>query len=149
MSITSGQELRPENVIFDQIDSLNANILIDDSAQIWQCLNRHLKQNDTMDKIVDVVCDNAGFELFTDLLLAHYLVAHNLADIVRFHVKAMPWYVSDTTVQDIEHSIRYLQAHTSENLIAFGQQCSRYFEKGVFKVIENEYFWTTPYEYYR
>lgn len=49
---------------------------------------------------VDIVLDNAGFELFTDLILAAFLIQAGLAKTVYFHPKAMPWFVSDVTERD-------------------------------------------------
>ncbi len=45
---------------------------------------------------IDLVLDNAGLELYTDLVLADYLVASGLADTVVLHGKQLPWFVSDT-----------------------------------------------------
>ncbi|XP_013118238.1 damage-control phosphatase ARMT1 [Stomoxys calcitrans] len=147
LSISSGQEIKPLDNLHKQIDCLNDNILIDNSAQIWDCLNKP-----GASKSVDFICDNAGFELFTDLLLAQYLIENKLADEVRFHVKAMPWFVSDTTYNDIKYTLKYLEDHKSEVLNKFGRQCSKNFNENRFKLcppLEKEYFWTTPFEFYR
>ena len=44
--------------------------------------------------------DNAGFELFVDLILAGYLIASGLATEVVFHPKSIPWFVSDVVPAD-------------------------------------------------
>ncbi|KAL9045928.1 MAG: hypothetical protein Q9214_001113, partial [Letrouitia sp. 1 TL-2023] len=49
---------------------------------------------------VDIVLDNAGFELFVDLILASFLLASNLATEVVLHTKAIPWFISDATEHD-------------------------------------------------
>ncbi|XP_075168556.1 damage-control phosphatase ARMT1-like [Haematobia irritans] len=150
LSISSGQEIKPLDNLHKQIDSLNENILIDESAQIWDCLNEPLNSKS---KSVDFICDNAGFELFTDLVLARYLIENKLADEVRFHVKALPWFVSDTTHQDILFTLKYMEEQENADILnKFGKQCSRYFNDGIFKVCPpnaKEYFWTTPYEFHR
>ncbi|CAH0598629.1 unnamed protein product [Chrysodeixis includens] len=53
----------------------------------------------------DIVCDNAGYELFADLCLAHFLIAQKIVKKVRFHVKNMPWFVSDVTIKDFSYVI--------------------------------------------
>lgn len=130
------------------IDTLNSNLLIDHSQEIWNCLEK-CRNHQQSEVIVDFICDNAGFELFTDLLLAQYLVDHNLADRVRFNIKAIPWYVSDTTSQDIECTLKFLKEHQSMELKRLGNDWSKYFEEGRFIVAPREDFWTSPFEYYR
>ncbi|CAH2098597.1 unnamed protein product [Euphydryas editha] len=53
----------------------------------------------------DIVCDNAGYELFTDLCVANFLVSQGIVRKVRFHVKRIPWFVSDVTPKDFKHVI--------------------------------------------
>ncbi|VVD00672.1 unnamed protein product [Leptidea sinapis] len=53
----------------------------------------------------DIVCDNAGYELFSDLCLAHFLISQKIANKIRFHVKSIPWFVSDVTPKDFDFVI--------------------------------------------
>ncbi|KAM7342419.1 damage-control phosphatase ARMT1-like [Cochliomyia hominivorax] len=144
LSITSGHEVHPVGNLLDVIDTLNDNLLIDHSEKIWSCLQHKESQI-----IIDFICDNAGFELFTDLLLAQYLIDHDLAHKIRFNIKAIPWYVSDTTAQDIECTLKYLKEHKSLELQRLGNMWSKYFDDGQFEIASKEDFWTSPYEYYR
>ena len=57
---------------------------------------------------VDIVLDNAGFELYVDLILTDYLLASNLATHVVLHPKKIPWFVSDVTPQDFTALINAL-----------------------------------------
>ncbi|XP_061401603.1 damage-control phosphatase ARMT1-like [Musca vetustissima] len=151
LSLSSGKDVKPLENLSQLVLSLNKNILVDDSPTIWQCLNQSTAAaaEEEDKKYVDFICDNAGFELFTDLLFGQYLLRSGLATVVRFHVKAMPWFVSDTTRQDIHKTLNYLQEHKSQILKDFGVQCAQCFAEGYFQIADTEYFWTTPYEFYR
>lgn len=60
----------------------------------FQASFEHIK--DLRNKRVDIVLDNSGFELVTDLALADWLVSVSpFCDQVVFHPKLMPWFVSD------------------------------------------------------
>lgn len=80
----------------------------------------------------DIILDNAGYELFTDLCLADYLVTYKFVNIVRFHGKAIPWFVSDVTSQDFTATINYI-AHTSrsETLKELGKRWEGYIKSGM------------------
>ncbi|RMZ86189.1 hypothetical protein DV737_g223, partial [Chaetothyriales sp. CBS 132003] len=58
---------------------------------------------------VDIVLDNAGFELFVDLVLAGYLLATGLASEVVLHPKSIPWFVSDVLPKDFAELISAVQ----------------------------------------
>nr|POE56584.1 protein-glutamate o-methyltransferase spcc1393.13 [Quercus suber] len=57
---------------------------------------------------VDIVLDNAGFELFVDLVLAGYLLQAGLATHVVLHPKNLPWFVSDVVPQDFANLLTVL-----------------------------------------
>lgn len=57
---------------------------------------------------VDIVLDNAGFELFVDLVLACYLLSADLATTVVLHPKSIPWFVSDAIPKDISDLMEVL-----------------------------------------
>ena len=76
------------------------NILVNDLPRAFEVLNR-AKVTKQEIKRVDIVLDNAGFELFVDLILAGYLLATGLATEVVLHPKSIPWFVSDVVPQDL------------------------------------------------
>jgi len=80
--------------------------------------------------------DNSGYELFTDLCLADYLLTYKFVNIVRFHGKAIPWFVSDVTRQDFIATID-CTAHTtrSETLKELGKRWEKYFKSGIYLYI--------------
>ncbi|KAF2866643.1 hypothetical protein BDV95DRAFT_611694 [Massariosphaeria phaeospora] len=75
------------------------NILVNDLAKAFSILSAAQKSGQK-ERRVDIVLDNAGFELFVDLILAGYLLAAGLATTVVLHPKSIPWFVSDVLPQD-------------------------------------------------
>jgi len=75
------------------------NILVNDLDKAFKVLTAAQKDG-KKERRVDIVLDNAGFELFVDLILAGYLVASGLATSVVFHPKSIPWFVSDVLPAD-------------------------------------------------
>ena len=75
------------------------NILVNDLPAAYNVL-REAQQTGKKDRRVDIVLDNAGFELFVDLVLAGYLLAAGLATQVTLHPKSIPWFVSDVIPAD-------------------------------------------------
>ncbi|KAL7424998.1 Hairy/enhancer-of-split with YRPW motif protein 2 [Cryptotrichosporon argae] len=49
---------------------------------------------------IDFVLDNAGFELYCDLVYADWLIQSGICSQVVFHGKKIPWFVSDVTKKD-------------------------------------------------
>ena len=96
---------------------------------------------------VDVVLDNSGFEFFTDLVYSLYLVDSGLASTINFHVKSIPWFVSDVTPNDVTglfHALsdpRYFP-NSSCKTRELAARLKAAFDKGTFKVKEHP-FWTS------
>ncbi|KAK8037523.1 hypothetical protein PG991_000869 [Apiospora marii] len=84
-----------------------SNILVNDLPRVYEKLRSSAAQqqageSSSSSSRVDIVLDNAGFELYVDLLLAGYLLSSGLAREVVFHPKNIPWFVSDVTPADFE-----------------------------------------------
>ncbi|KAI8850763.1 hypothetical protein BC829DRAFT_425100 [Chytridium lagenaria] len=62
------------------------------------------------DARVDFILDNSGFEFFSDLLLADHLHQIGRAKRTVFHLKSMPWFVSDTNHHDVEWLLKSLES---------------------------------------
>ena len=91
---------------FDRVlASSSEQLLADDTEQVTQLLDRLRAK---VGGIVDLVVDNAGFELCTDLLLADHLVGSGAAKCVRFRVKHHPTFVSDALERDVDAHIAEL-----------------------------------------
>lgn len=78
------------------------NILVNDLPAVYAHLVA--AKNDPAkakkERRVDIVLDNAGFELYVDLILAGYLLSTGLATTVVLHPKSIPWFVSDVLPGD-------------------------------------------------
>ncbi|RKU41338.1 hypothetical protein DL546_004284 [Coniochaeta pulveracea] len=75
------------------------NILINDLEAAFDVLIKAKKEN-KKERRVDIVLDNAGFELYVDLILSGYLLQAGLATRVVLHPKSIPWFVSDVLPSD-------------------------------------------------
>ncbi|KAI1390464.1 DUF89-domain-containing protein [Hypoxylon trugodes] len=75
------------------------NILVNDLGATYEVLKK-AKDEGRKERRVDIVLDNAGFELYVDLILAGYLLSSGLATLVVLHPKSIPWFVSDVLPTD-------------------------------------------------
>lgn len=92
---------------------------------------------------VDIIVDNAGFELITDLALGQYLIQSGIAKTVTFQLKSHPTFVSDALEADlVEHVEHYagLDAAQHPNAQAAGVLWKDYLATGRWKCKENA-FW--------
>ena len=78
--------------------------------QAWKSLLAQKKAGSSSQARVDIILDNSGFELFTDLILGDVILSSGLADQVVFHPKDMPWFVSDVTPADFLFTLEALQS---------------------------------------
>ncbi|KAH8401018.1 hypothetical protein KR009_002434 [Drosophila setifemur] len=144
LSITSGKQVKPTGNAFDQVKDLEEKLLIDGTADIWKALDGASSEG-----IVDIIFDNAGYELYTDLILAEYIIDKGLAAKVRFNVKAIPWFISDVMEHDYHWTLRFLAEQPDPVLSELGKKWQRLTEEGKFELTPLEHFWTSPYEFYR
>ncbi|GAA5874927.1 hypothetical protein JCM8547_003613 [Rhodosporidiobolus lusitaniae] len=141
-------------------------LLKNDFAAVWE----HLSSLEAAR--IDFVLDNSGFELFTDLVLADWLVSlsSHVSEVV-IHPKLIPWFVSDVQPHDFVSLLASLKSPSSffgassgsglsaedeAALAALGERWQGYVESGKFKLsVPTEYqmgeqagetadFWTSP-----
>ncbi|KAF8596598.1 DUF89 domain-containing protein [Ceratobasidium sp. AG-I] len=127
-------------------------ILRNDAGALWE----HVKG--LKDARIDFVLDNAGFELFTDLVFADFLITYTpYASKAIFHPKPIPWFVSDVTPRDFSSIFRGLtdpsffttlekSAMRPEALAKMLARWEGYVKQGVFGLSpESTYaFWVAP-----
>lgn len=80
--------------------SSEKNIIANDLLAAYHVLKTAQATHAKNERRVDIVLDNAGFELFVDLILAGYLLSANLATTIVLHPKSIPWFVSDVLPSD-------------------------------------------------
>jgi hypothetical protein len=75
------------------------NIIVNDLEAAYDVLKKAKKEG-KKERRVDIVLDNAGFELYVDLILAGFLLSVGLATNIILHPKLIPWFVSDVLPGD-------------------------------------------------
>lgn len=85
----------------DANKSSRSRVLINDLNLAYSTLKEVKKAEKSM-RQVDIVLDNAGFELYVDLILAGFLLSTGLATNIILHAKSIPWFVSDVVPLDLE-----------------------------------------------
>lgn len=100
---------------------------------------------------IDFVLDNAGFELFTDLMLSLFVLDSKIASQVVLHCKCIPWMVSDTMVKDFQILVDDIAnpdlfpEHRPE-MDFLASQISKYHSEGKI-VVKDSKFWTSYLDY--
>lgn len=121
-------------------------ILVNHIENAWEVLYADSKQNDG--SRVDIILDNAGFELYADLSLVLFLLDSKLAKNVILHPKNIPWFVSDVLPIDLVKTINYLKdsdffPEGREQIDYFVSKLQGYLDDGSLSV-RTSAFWTTP-----
>ncbi|KAF4121885.1 Protein of unknown function DUF89 [Geosmithia morbida] len=80
------------------------NIVLNDLPRVYDLLAK-ARAEGKAERRVDFVLDNAGFELYVDLVLAGFLLSTGLATHIVFRPKSMPWFVSDVTPRDFKDTL--------------------------------------------
>lgn len=144
------------------------NIIVNDMDAAFDVLRNARKTKKNQERRVDIVLDNAGFELFVDLILAGYLLSADLATTVVLHPKTIPWFVSDVIPKDFSDLLNALydpQAFYTapddtgktyeplsdrevEEVKFLFSQWSHFHAEGKL-VLRPHRFWTTPGSYWR
>lgn len=112
------------------------HILVDDTAIV-------LEQLSTRRSRIDLIADNAGFELFCDLCLIDHLLAHHIVSTVYLHLKAHPTFVSDATIRDVYETFDCLEADADQSVLALVARLRHYINTGQLQMSDH-FCWTAP-----
>jgi len=114
-------------------------ILVDRTRDV----SAYLCRPSSSPKRVDLILDNAGFELVGDLHLAYALLRMGIAARVHLHAKFHPTFVSDAMVKDVRHTIGALAKDSHPAVRTLGAGLDGFLEEGKL-VLRDDYFWTSP-----
>ncbi|KAH8238694.1 hypothetical protein KR038_001837 [Drosophila bunnanda] len=131
--------------VLKNVEATNEYVLVDQAEEIWRCLDT---ANPKMPQQVDFILDNAGYELFSDFILAEYMIEQGLATKVRFHVKAHPWFVTDVTERDFKWTLQYLSQHADYIISLLGKKFMQFLDEGKFELAPISHFWTSPHAFH-
>jgi uncharacterized protein with ATP-grasp and redox domains len=92
---------------------------------------------------VDLMLDNAGFELISDLALVDILLSNDLVEQVILQAKAHPTFVSDVILSDIVEAVRFLQKQSQTVIKSFGARLGDYTRSGRL-ITTSHFFWNSP-----
>ncbi|KAL8872527.1 MAG: hypothetical protein Q9174_001859 [Haloplaca sp. 1 TL-2023] len=156
----------------DARKSAENNILVNHLPAAYEVLKSPQDKSPHAPRRVDIVLDNAGFELFVDLILAGYLLAAGLATQVVLHPKSIPWFVSDVLPADFASLLSALadpqsfygrmtddESHSGDTALPLSDQetsdllflfshWSTYHREGQL-ILRPNLFWTGPGSYWR
>ncbi|PKK65083.1 DUF89-domain-containing protein [Rhizophagus irregularis] len=149
------------NFSFDEVKKLQSagtnrmeesekNILVNDLAKVWEWILKCRYAR------MDLILDNAGFELYGDLVFADWLIQSGYAREIHLHAKPIPWFVSDTTRYDFDWLFQTLQ---SDDFFSFASELEKLSLKKLASrwqsyivnfqwIFTEDYFWTSPYSYW-
>ena len=125
-------------------EDAQAFTLADDTESVIYQLNNHPGAH------IDIIADNAGLELVTDLTLADYLLSTAAAANVRIHLKPHPTFVSDAMRSDVVATANYLAAQEDAAISAFGRRLQDHIANGRLLLNEDPFwvsalpFWEMP-----
>lgn len=135
-----------EDIFSAILDQAQEGLLHDDSSLL---VTHFEKLRATGGGNIDIIVDNAGFELITDLSLAQYLVESGIAKCVTFQLKSHPTFVSDALENDLlEHVNHFAELKDNDgaypNVRLSGSKWKEFLKDGRWKCSENN-FWVQAY----
>lgn len=125
------------------LENMKKDIIVNDSVRLLD----HLNGISSNDSTLIIILDNAGFELFTDLMLSYVLIKAKIFTKVIFEMKYFPWFVSDTTPSDFNWTLEACKNLNDPFLSILVDEWRSMLSLGIFEIRANE-FWTTPYSFW-
>ena len=155
-SSVSHSSIQEMNDTLKQMISCNSEHIISSQSEIvvahmldnysWNTKGSTINHSKTH---IDIICDNAGYELVTDLILGYICLKLNITGRVVYHTKGFPTFVSDATTDDVMYTLRSLQ-DMGENYPLVGAMASemlQYITDGRVHIQDN-LCWCQPIAFY-
>jgi len=115
-------------------------LLIDRSASIWKTLS----SSET--KRLDIIADNSGLELLSDLGLIAWVLRIGLVDTIHLHLKRHPFFVSDARMTDLTITFEALCKADEPGLRMIAHELSVARDDGRL-LVEDHPFWNSPWHF--
>jgi uncharacterized protein with ATP-grasp and redox domains len=128
-----------EQARVNQVEDGDGKIIIDDS----QVVAEYLCSLEPGTLRVDLLLDNAGFELVTDLNLTDFFLSSGLASDVVLHPKSYPIFVSDATAEDVEDTLVFMGRQSSPEVALVVKRLRELQREGRLRYRADN-FWTFP-----
>lgn len=148
LSLPIGDTVADTFNLLDDLKKQKSFILKNSTDQIYQFF---LDKKDKPIARIDVVLDNAGFELISDFCFIEMLYQTGLIDekntIVQFHPKNTGWFVSDVLHHDLYWILNYLCTNLQSSIAKdLGKKWASHLREGRW-TLKKHYFWTTGFEF--
>jgi len=135
---------RAKDAFGEVLKSSSEMLLTDDSLSVWKAVSDKGAVTGSAPKRMDIIADNAGFELICDLCLADFLISSGLADKVVIHLKSYPVFVSDAMEKDVLSHISSLRSQNEHgNMREIASRWQGMVDKGQWELSEHD-FWVLP-----
>ena len=131
---------RPDHHDASQQD---AHLVVDETLAILA----YLLKPASLPEQVDLIVDNAGFELVCDLALAEFLLSSGTVKTVQLHLKAHPTFVSDATVEDVHRTLAGLGTGPHPSVQRLAERLHNHLESGRLRLLD-AFFWNSPLEFW-
>ncbi|MBF2029958.1 MAG: protein-glutamate O-methyltransferase family protein [Oscillatoriales cyanobacterium C42_A2020_001] len=132
-TLTSAREIEFRN---------SQHILVDDAPAIAAMLAKKACTR------IDLIGDNAGFELFYDLQLIEFLLTTQTTQQVFLHLKAHPTFVSDATIQDARTLLDTFAKNEEIYLQSWANLLKNYLKEERL-ILGADEFWTSPFAFWQ
>lgn len=120
-----------------EIDRQRDRLLVDATPPIADRLE------EWYNKRIDIIADNAGFEVICDLCFADFLLGSDIAGTVNVHLKSHPTFVSDATVADVAQTIKFLSSQEDNAVRSLGTRLQQWRDRDRL-ILRDNFFWTSP-----